>query len=188
LQSLLKKYNKDKKSFPMHSFGFGIDQWKICNWHECQGCESLLQEGDRVAIEALLHSFDSVQLRQLAVRCDDFLLSGISSHLDDYKLTRWLVSQFTSGRLRICKLPTQAKTSTAGAASSAAAQPEPPQSQPRKRTTASASTPTPSPADTQTFPSNFDAVAAAKVLKEAAKDGVPFCEECMKAARAKSSS
>jgi hypothetical protein len=32
-----------------------------------------------------------------------------------------------------------------------------------------------------TFPANFDAEAVAESLKSAAQQGIPFCEECMKA-------
>jgi hypothetical protein len=75
------------------------------------------------------------------------------------------------------------------AATTATAQPEAPQTPPRKRSTASAPvSASTSIAEAQTFPPNFDAVAAAQVLKEAAKSGVPFCEECMKGARAAGSS
>ena len=42
------------------------------------------------------------------------------------------------------------------------------------------------PADTATFPKDVDKVALATTLENAAKDGVPFCEECQKAAPAPS--
>ena len=41
-----------------------------------------------------------------------------------------------------------------------------------------------SPVDVATFPKDVDQVALAKTLEDAAKDGVPFCEECQKAAAA----
>jgi hypothetical protein len=44
------------------------------------------------------------------------------------------------------------------------------------------SAPTPPTPGYSTFPPGLDALAVAQVLKDAARDGVPFCEECMKSA------
>ena len=41
----------------------------------------------------------------------------------------------------------------------------------------------PAPIEDSTFTPNLDAAALAKVLKDAARAGVPFCEECEKARR-----
>ena len=41
----------------------------------------------------------------------------------------------------------------------------------------------PSPAEVATFPKDVDAVALAAAMKSASQEGVPFCEECQKAAQ-----
>jgi hypothetical protein len=60
----------------------------------------------------------------------------------------------------------------------------PPPSQAPRRTVAPSS-PTPPTPEYSTFPPGLDALAVAQVLKDAARDGVPFCEECMKAQAAR---
>ena len=44
----------------------------------------------------------------------------------------------------------------------------------------------PAPSEDATFTPNLDAAALAKVLRDAAQAGVPFCEECEKARQAQS--
>lgn len=65
-----------------------------------------------------------------------------------------------------------------------AAAPPPPAAASRPRT-APAAAPPPA-AEAGSLRPDLDAVAMAETLREAARDGVPFCEECAKAAAARS--
>jgi hypothetical protein len=91
----------------------------------------------------------------------------------------WTVDQLVSGQLKVLwrfRQPLVVGTTPHAAPNVA---PPPPRA---------AWTP-PAPAATpvdSTFPPDLDAAAIASVLADAARDGVPFCEECMKAAQARS--
>lgn len=95
-------------------------------------------------------------------------LSGLSGD----RLTEWAARQFYEGGLKI--LWRRRERFTLSEAPAAAAPPAP------RRTPSPASPSQPSPVYS-TFPPGLDALAVAQVLKNAARDGVPFCEECMKA-------
>jgi hypothetical protein len=87
-------------------------------------------------------------------------------------LVAWLTEQLEAGELKILW---RRRYEFPGSAA------EPTPSAPPPRRVAAPSRPAaPSPVYS-TFPADFDAAAAAQVLREAASSGVPFCEECMKA-------
>lgn len=97
-------------------------------------------------------------------------LSGVSG----MRLAAWTAEELQAGRLKI--LWRKRTQLVVGAIPAAAPAPVAP-----RRTPAPAA---PSQPTTQysTFPPDADAAAIAGVLQDAARDGVPFCEECMKAA------
>jgi len=90
----------------------------------------------------------------------------------------WITEQLLTGQLKVLW---RKRTSLAIAAPPAAAPPPAP-----RRTPAPAAPSSPTP-EYSTFPPGLDALAVAQVLKDAAQDGVPFCEECMKAKAAQDS-
>jgi hypothetical protein len=85
-------------------------------------------------------------------------------------LAAWLTERLESDRLKILWRRRSPLVI-------ARAPPEPPPP-PVQRRAAAPSTPSP---EYTTFPPDFDAAAVAAILQQAAQDGVPFCEECMKA-------
>jgi len=87
-------------------------------------------------------------------------------------LVAWLTEQLEAGELKILW---RRRYEFPGPA----AEPAPSAPAPR-RVAAPSTSAAPSPVYS-TFPADFDAAAAARVLREAASSGVPFCEECMKA-------
>ncbi len=109
------------------------------------------------------------------------VLGGIS----DTRLVIWTAAELYAGNVKIlwrdrgCFIgsPTAAPSSSRP---SRPASPQPPA--PRPGPAPSPKTPAPS-----TFPPGLDAVAVAAILKQAAKNGTPFCEQCMKSQAAQKS-
>jgi hypothetical protein len=113
---------------------------------------------------------------------------GFGGSLTDDAVLKYIASQLASGRLRLCQSVTipsgpSADPATTSAAQSAAApaQTEKPfplagRSQPKMQES--------TPADQSVFPADVRLVALAQTLKDACRSGVPFCEECLKAASA----
>ena len=92
-------------------------------------------------------------------------------------LITWTSQQLHAGTLKLLWRK-RARVAYATAAATAPATP-PPRSRPSRPPPS-----TPSP-QYSTFPPDLDAAAVAAVLKDAARDGVPFCEECRKAQEAR---
>ncbi len=86
-------------------------------------------------------------------------------------LAAWTTEQLRSGAL---KMLWRRREPLSRAQPEAAPAPPPP----RRAAPAPPSPPTPA---YSTFPADLDAAAVANSLKAAAEEGVPFCEECMKA-------
>jgi len=97
-------------------------------------------------------------------------LSGVSA----IRLAAWTAEELQAGRLKI--LWRRRTKLVVGATPAEAPAPVAP-----RRTPAPISSSPPTP-HYSTFPPDVDAAAIARALQDAAKDGVPFCEECMKAA------
>jgi len=100
-------------------------------------------------------------------------LSGVSG----IRLAAWTAEELQAGRLKI--LWRKRTQLVLGAIPAAAPPPVTP-----RRTPAPAAPSLPTP-QYSTFPPDADAAAIARVLQDAARDGVPFCEECMKAQAAR---
>lgn len=112
---------------------------------------------------------------------------GFGGSLTDDAVLKYVASMLASGRLRLCQ-SSVAKTSapvadpaqTSAQNAAAPAQTEKPfplaagRSQPKMQQAA--------PADQSLFPADVRLVALAQTLKDACRSGVPFCEECSKAA------
>jgi hypothetical protein len=123
---------------------------------------------------------DAGQLRDCAAGLGD----GTDwSRLDDAQVKRLVAAALENGRLRTgTGAPVQLQF--LGQAQAPAATPAPapapaPVSRPRP---AAAATPAASPSGDATFGSDLDVAAMVATLRAAADDGVPFCEECAKAA------
>jgi hypothetical protein len=88
-------------------------------------------------------------------------------------LAAWTAQRLTAGTLKVLWQTRELTAVTV-------APPPVPMQAPARRTVAPASPSAPTPQES-TFPPDFDAAAVARSLKDAAADGIPFCEECMKA-------
>ena len=119
------------------------------------------------------------QARELAERLAEHpaaarTLAGLSG-VSGIRLAAWTAEELQAGRLKILwRRRTQLVVGAAPAAAPVAPR--------RSPAPVSSSPPTP---QYSTFPPDVDAAAIARVLQDAAQDGVPFCEECMKAQAAR---
>ena len=153
----------------------------LCTWSQCSGCDSLVRAGDATAARQWVGRFvgDDVmmaRLRQLA------LTSGaeVSPQMcDDHAVADRITAGITAGAMRVCG-PAKALTLYGlTALRPPAAAPAPPASSPSSPRAAPVAAP--APVET-TFGSELDVAAMVAVLVQAAQDGVPFCEECARAA------
>ncbi len=126
---------------------------------------------------AIVDGAASAQLRMAALGLGD---GGDLSRCDDHQLVELLGAAVAQGRLatgpvaapQLLRLPTASPPV-------AAPPPPPPAAAPRAAAAAPAS------AAETTFGAELDVAAMVAVLVQAAQDGVPFCEECARAAAAR---
>ena len=164
--------------------GQSASRWEIHPWHGCKATD-----------ESLAFSHRSVALFWLRqFRTDAIVMANFRSVISEYSRVgsplwrktdeqvlddlSWLLSE---GVLHVHRVPPpltawQTGTETAPTEIAPAARPTPSQS--------SAAPVARVVEDADTFSSQLDAAAMAAVLSDAAASGVPFCEECAKAAAA----
>jgi len=153
----------------------------IRHWHDGSGVDTGLRHGDLVSARqqlapAAIDDAALAPLRTLAVALAD----GTDwSRADDHQLIDQLAAALARGRLRTgaAAAPKLSRLVPTVAPAPAPAPPPPAASSPRP----SAPVAAPPPAET-TFGSELDVAAMVAVLQQAAQDGVPFCEECARAA------
>lgn len=105
------------------------------------------------------------------------LADGVDlSRADEHAVTGQLAHALADGRLRAGFGPAPTLRRLVLAPAPAAPPSPPPAASPRAAPAA------PPPAVATTFEANLDVAAMVAVLVQAAQDGVPFCEECAKAA------
>lgn len=152
----------------------------LCTWSQCSACISPVPAGDPVSARQWVGRFigDDVmmsRLRQLA------LAAGAESSpamCDDQALADQIAAGITAGSMRVCG-PAQALTLPGLAAA------QPPVAAPARAAAPPRAAPVALPPAAQTtFGSDLAVAAMVAVLVQAAQDGVPFCEECAKAAAA----
>ena len=157
----------------------------LCTWSQCSGCESLVRAGDASAARQGVGRFvgDEVtmaRLRQLALTAG---AEASPQRCDDHALAERIAAGIAAGSMRVCgpaKVLPLYGLATPPAASSAPAPPAPsPSPQPRAAPVAAP------PTVETTFGSDLDVAAMVAVLRAAAQDGVPFCEECARVAAAR---
>lgn len=153
---------------------------KLRPWHEAGGAVGGAFRGDPVEARQwldrqLVDDADAASARGCALGLAD---GTELSRLDDAQLKDLLSPALMSGRLTsVLGTPVVLRGLTQSAAPAAAPPPAAAASSPR-----AAPAPAPAPAADTTFEPGLDVVAQVAALKQAAQDGVPFCEECAKAA------
>lgn len=153
---------------------------KLWPWHEAGAADNGVVRGDPVESRQWLERqlIDDVDVAQ--ARCQVLgLADGTESwRMDDTQLKLQLVAALDDGRLHIgASTPVRLRSlvqaqAPASAPASALAATSSPRPMPPPR---------PTPPAAATFGPELDTVAMAAVLKRAAQDGVPFCEECERA-------
>ncbi len=158
----------------------------LCLWHECTGCDNPLRSGDLFAAHEWVSRFvgdeaEMARLRVLAGRAD---APVAASRAGEHDVAEQIAACITAGSMRVCgsvrplrlyrlvgaSMPQPAPAAPAAAAAAA----------PRAAPAGSASPALPQ----ATFVADLDAAAMAQALRAAARDGVPFCEECERARQA----
>ncbi len=173
---------------------FASGQIQFCRMEECRNRGS----GSACAQTSLLKSQAAAEMAVLSLRRDpaaiamlrnmasrDGFGSGVS--LTNDAVLKWVASQLASGRLRMCQTAFATTAASAGdPATGSGANSAPPQTERAfpladrsSKTQQSAAAPA---TDQSSFPTDVELVALAKALTDATQAGVPFCEECAKAA------
>jgi hypothetical protein len=153
----------------------------LCSWGQCTGCDILVRPGDPTAARQWINRFigDEVAMARLRLQAASIGAEISPAMLDDHALADRIEAGITSGSMRVCGAAAALKlyglvSSKAPAVAPAAPAPAP--------TAPRASPAAPPPPVETTFGSDLDVAAQVAVLVQAARDGVPFCAECAKAA------
>ena len=177
----------------------------LCRPEECKGCDAARSfDRDpyvaRLALSPLLRD----GMAMAVLRADWLPFAGDQglSHLDDQQLLDAIGGALSTGQLRLCP-GTVAGEGEAGAEDGSDAKAKVEAEGERQAMPTSASTPAPAPPAPRAPPPppaaaappppapaappepEIDAAAMTAVLLAAARDGVPFCEECEKARKAR---
>ncbi len=163
----------------------------LCRPEECKGCEHGFGEYDpyvaRLALSPLLRD----GMAMAALRADWLPFAGDQalSRLDDQQLLDAIGGALATGRLRLCpgaaaepEAETQAEPEGERQAITTSTPPPAPPAPARAAPPPPSAAPPPPPPAPPPEP-EIDAAAQTAVLLAAARDGVPFCEECEKARR-----
>lgn len=169
------------------TIGSSSSQWDFHPWHRCEALSALTTFPDRHAAFCWLKQFRSDPVSMAILHSvvaeggpggsvssrygDDQVLEDLSwllsrgvlhAHRVPPPRTAWRIAEEEADSAEAAAFPSRPVTPQAGAVSSPAKAVE----------------------ELDTFSSQTDAAATAAVLRSAAADGLPFCEECAKAAAA----
>lgn len=150
----------------------------LCAWSRCTGCNSPVRAGDPTAARQWVARFVGdeptlARLRLLAISVD---ADASPIRADDQALLDQIAAAITSGSVRVCGAASTLRLYGLVAAPVKASAPAaPPAAPPRAASMVAAAAET-------TFGPDLAVAAMVAVLVQAAQQGVPFCEECAKAA------
>jgi hypothetical protein len=153
----------------------------LCAWSQCTGCDSPVRAGDPTAARRWVgrHIGDEATMARLRLIAIATGAEAATVMLDDQALADRIAAGINTGVLRVCGAATAQKLYGLVAIKAAAAAPTP--SAAAAPAPRAAPVAPPPPVET-TFVADLDVAAMVAVLVQAAHDGVPFCEECAKAA------
>lgn len=154
---------------------------ELLPWHGGHAGEPLVRPGDPVAARQWLNAAVSDDAQLAALRlCAHALGDGVDfSRLDEHQALDHLAAALTQGRLLA---GTAAQPALRNLSVAAAAAPAPAPASSAAPARAAPAVAEPPPAEETTFSSGIDVSAMVAGLVQAAQDGVPFCEECARAA------
>jgi hypothetical protein len=147
-------------------------------WHDAHAGEALTARDDEVSARQWLAPAvgDDAALAALRLMTLGLADGTELSRLDDQQLVDHLATAIADGRLRSAGVRPVLRRLVPAPAPAQAPTPAPVTSARR------AAPVVPPPAAESTFGSGLDVAAMVAVLVRAAQDGVPFCEECARAA------
>ena len=142
---------------------------------------------DRSWAEFYMRSIQRDPAAMFAIRALAFQHGfGRDSRSSEAALADWISSQLAAGRIRICdpfvNAIGQFKQDTGIPAPPPSAAPERAFPLAARQQNVSKSSGSAVPVEQAAFPADVDVAALAQTLKNAAQAGVPFCEECQRAA------
>lgn len=167
------------------TIGHLSSQWVIHSGQRCRESDRPWRFSDRQAASSWLKQFrpDPHFMASLRAVLSEHGHAGArfwrSSDEEALQALSWLLS---SGVLHAHRVPAPATRGRSAATASASPQAAASSPKPTASRTSSASPPPTPVAEADTFSAQTDAAATAAVLRSAAASGVPFCEECAKAA------
>jgi hypothetical protein len=149
----------------------GHDDWYLCDWRYKPETAHIHFEGNEAEAFQFMNRFRSLfVLDSLRRFCDSPYDRSHDDRVLWYAARRLALGSWTAHRpFEMKDMPALAEQMAPPFALEDRHEPPPPPSQ---------------SAEQQLFPDDIDAASIAGVLQEAARLGVPFCEECMKAALA----
>lgn len=152
----------------------------IVPWHGDDEASTASPDADRSALADAAAGMaadlvDAGAVAQLRLRAHALGDGADLSRLDHHAVAAVLAQALDRGRLTLAGAPPRLLP----LARVAAPAPPPPAPAPTPRRAAPAA---PAAAPAMTFGAELDVAAMVRVLVQAAQDGVPFCEECAKAA------
>ncbi len=160
----------------------GDNAW--CRWHECRGCSGPREFADHDDAVRWLQGLALAPTAMIELRA---ALAGCAadpalSRTSDPQAIRQLAALLVTQQVRICGTPVEAprpqlrRRRSVGTAASGVSTPAPLPPSPRRAA--------PPPPAEEEAPPELDVAAMVEVLRSAASDGVPFCEECARARQA----
>jgi hypothetical protein len=154
------------------------DPAALLPWHDRRAGGRITAPGDLSSARLWLARMigDDAALASLRLKVLTLADGTALSQLDDQALIDHLAAAVAEGRLRIGGVRPELRRLVVGPAPAPATRAPP--AAPVRRAAAAA----PAAAVDTTFDSELDTAAMAAVLAQAARDGVPFCEECARAA------
>jgi hypothetical protein len=162
---------------------FRLDPRTLTRWNDMPGGRLLVPAGDCFAASQRLSPSLDDDASSGLLRSSMLALADGSdlSRYDGHMLVDQLAAALADGRLRDGRDPAALKLLRLVPVAAPAPAPPPPAPAPSPRPQAASLAP--APVET-TFGSDLDVAAMVAVLVQAAQDGVPFCEECARAAAA----
>jgi hypothetical protein len=161
-----------------------LKDYSVCRWDRCSGCKKPSRFVHRDDPEAWLRGFksDPGAMRQLRAIAYAHVERVTVARASDDQVCVQLARLFAIGRLRVCgsALETLPQTATQQEVRLPPAKPMAPATAPRRVREPTAAVPP--VIESPTFAASLDVLAQAQALRDAAKSGVPFCEECDRSA------
>ncbi len=149
----------------------------LCAWSQCTGCNSPVRAGDPTAARQWVSRFvgDDPGMARLRLLAISIGAEASPARADDQALLDQIAAGIAAGSVRVCGAASTLRLYGLVASPARASAAPAPAAPPRAVSAVAAAAET-------TFGPDLAVAAMVAVLVQAAQQGVPFCEECVKAA------